>query len=127
MPAGAAFTQRQLDEMTHAAVATSERCGLHFSVYVGESDDADPTAFAGRLLSALGDEAPRSVVIHVDPSARSVEIATGVEAAPRLDDRACGLAAAAMASSFKDGDLVVGVTTGLRMLGDSVFWQAAAR
>jgi hypothetical protein len=37
------------------------------------------------------------------------------------------LAAAAMASSCKNGDLVDGVLTGLRMLGDAVFWRTAAR
>jgi hypothetical protein len=32
-----------------------------------------------------------------------------------------------MASSCKNGDLVDGVLTGLRMLGDAVFWRTAAR
>jgi hypothetical protein len=127
MPVEAPFTQQQLDEMAHAASATEERVGLRFSVFVGGSDGVEPGAFAERLLSALGDDAPRSVVILVDPSARRVEVVTGHEASHLLDDRACALAASSMASSLTDGDIVGGVLTGLRLLGDSAFWRAASQ
>ena len=127
MPLDAAFTQQQLDEMAGAASATSERAGLHFTVFVGSSGGGEPSAYAARLLSALGDTAPRGVVILIDPSERRVEIATGHEAARRLDDGACALAASSVASSLKSGDMITGVLTGLRMLGDSVFWRSASQ
>jgi uncharacterized membrane protein YgcG len=126
MPVGPALSQRQIDELTQAAQAATERTGLRFSVFVGESD-GQPAAFAEQLLAALGDDAPRSVVVHVDPAAFRVEIVTGREASSRLDDRACGLATLSMTPSFKAGDIVAGVVTGLRVLGDAVFWRAAAR
>ena len=126
MPVGEAFTPRQIDEMARAAQAASERCGLRFSVFIGQSE-GDPAVFAERLLAGLGDDAPRSVLIHVDPGARRLEIVTGREAAQQLNDRACGLASLSMTSAFSGGDIVGGVVTGLRMLGDSVFWSAAAR
>jgi uncharacterized membrane protein YgcG len=126
MPVGDALTQRQIDEIAAAAEVAAERCGLRFSVFVGGSD-GEPAVFAERLLTALGQDAPRSVVIHVDPAADRVEIVTGREAASRLDDRACSLATQSMTPSFKDGDIVGGVVTGLRVLGDAVFWRAASQ
>ena len=121
-----AFTQQQLDQISHAVSATTERSGLRFSVFVGPSDGGDPGGFAARLLAALGNDAPGSVVIHVDPGFRQVEIVTGREAAKRLADHACGLAAQSMAPLLREGEFVAGVVTGLRVLGDAVFWQSAA-
>ena len=119
MQVGEAFTPRQIDEMVHAAQAASRQSGLRFSLFVGVSE-GDPAEYAERLLAALGDDAARSVVLHVDPSNRRLEIVTGQLAAQRLDDRACGLATLSMTSAFSGGDIVGGVVTGLRMLGDSV-------
>jgi uncharacterized membrane protein YgcG len=126
MPVGHAFTQREIDEMTYAAEAAAERCGLRFSVFVGPSE-GEPADFAAGLLAALGTDAPRSVLIHVDPAIERVEIVTGREAASQLDDRACALGSQSMTPSFKNGDIVGGVVTGLRVLGDAVFWRAAAQ
>jgi hypothetical protein len=117
--AGEAFTTRQVDEMARAAQSAAQRSGLRFSVFVGQSE-GEPAVYAERLLAAIGDDAPMSVIVHIDPGARRLEIVTGRLAAARLDDRACGLATLSMTSSFSGGDIVGGVVTGLRMLGDSV-------
>lgn len=119
MPASEAFTSRQIDEMVRAAQRADTQTGLRFSVYIGQSEGR-PRVYAERLLAALGEDAPKSVLVHVDPTNRRVEIVTGKQAAARLDDRACGLATLSMTSSFSGGELVGGVVTGLRMLGDSV-------
>jgi hypothetical protein len=119
VPVGEAFAPRQIDEMVRAAKTASMQTGLHFSVFVGVSE-GEPQEYAERLLAALGDDAPRSVVLHVDPAGRRLEIVTGQQAAQRLDDRACGLATLSMTSAFSGGEIVGGVVTGLRMLGDSV-------
>jgi uncharacterized membrane protein YgcG len=119
VPGGEAFTPRQIDELARAARAASDRAGLRFSVYVGRSEGR-PGIYADRLLAAFGEQAPNAVVVLVDPAARRVEVVTGREAARRLGDRSCGLACLSMTSAFSGGDLVGGVVTGLRMLGDSV-------
>jgi uncharacterized membrane protein YgcG len=119
VPVGEAFTPRQIDEMVHAAQAASRQTGLRFSVYVGVSE-SDPAVYAERLLAAMGEDAARSVLLLVDPSNRRLEILTGLLAAQRLDDRACGLATLSMTSAFSGGEIVGGVVTGLRMLSDSV-------
>jgi hypothetical protein len=118
VPAGEPFEPRQLEDIARATAGASQRSGLTFSVYVGQSEFA-PATYVDRLLAASPDPV-RGVVILVDPAARSVEVATGQDAAKRLDDRSCGLAALSMSSSFAGGDLVGGIVTGLRMLGDSV-------
>jgi hypothetical protein len=66
-------------------------------------------------------------VLHVDPKAGRVEIVTGPDAAARLDDHSCRLASTEMAAMCAAGDIVGGVVTGLRMLGDAVFWSSADR
>ena len=119
MPAGEAFTTRQIDEMVRAAETANKQSGLRFSVFIGLSE-AEPPVYAERLLAAVGDDAPQTVLILVDPANRQVEIVTGRIAAARLDDRACGLATLSMTSAFSGGEIVGGVVTGLRMLGDSV-------
>jgi uncharacterized membrane protein YgcG len=119
VPDGEAFTSRHLNDIARATRAASDSAGLAFSVYVGQSE-GPPAVYADRLLAAMGDKTARGVVILVDPTIRRVEVATGREAAHRLDDRSCGLACLSMTSSFSGGDLVGGIVTGLRMLGDSV-------
>jgi uncharacterized membrane protein YgcG len=119
VPAGEAFTPKQIDELALATRVASDRAGLHFSVYVGRSE-GPPAVYADRLLAGLGAASSTGVVVLVDPSVRRVEVVTGREAARQLDDRACGLACLSMTSSFSGGDLVGGLVTGLRMLGESV-------
>jgi hypothetical protein len=117
--AGEPFTPRQVEEMVRAVETANKQSGLRFSVFVGLSE-GEPAVYAERLLAAVGDAAPQTVLIHVDPANRQVQIVTGRIAASRLDDRACGLATLSMTSAFSGGEIVGGVVTGLRMLGDSV-------
>jgi hypothetical protein len=88
-------------------------------VFIGGSE-GEPAVYGERLLAGLGAEAPTSVLVLIDPASRRIEIVTGQIASRRLDDRACGLATLSMSSSFSGGEIVGGVVTGLRMLGDSV-------
>jgi len=69
-------------------------------------------------MLAACDSSAASVVVAVDPGARSLEIVTGRTAAAMLDDRTCALAALAMTSSFSAGDLVGGIRNGLQVLAD---------
>jgi uncharacterized membrane protein YgcG len=117
VPAGEPFEARQRDEIDRAVRAASDRTGLRISVYVGRAE-GDAETYAERLLAAVG--GGDAVVVLVDPQARRLEIVSGTVAATRLDDGACGLAALSMSASFSGGDLVGGIVTGLRMLGDSV-------
>ena len=94
--------------------AAETACGLLFRVHVGALPDGRSSA--ERLLTESGPDARQTVVVAVDPARRSLEIVTGSQAAARVSDRTCGLAALAMTSSFSAGDLVGGLRTGLQLI-----------
>jgi len=117
VPAGEAFSPRQRDEIVRAIQLAQEQSGLRYSVYVGSAEGA-PRAYAHRLHAALGADAPRSVLVFVDPSSRALEIVTGALAARWVDDRATALAAMSMTSSFAAGDLHGGIVQGVQLLAE---------
>ena len=117
MPAGDAFTRAELERIKRAVHNAEAVSGLTFSVFVGVAEE-DARAYAERLHSAL-DDPPRSVLVLCDPEFRALEIVTGAEARRWLGDVECGLAAAAMQTSFVAGDIVGGLTTGIQQLGEA--------
>lgn len=117
MPAGEAFSARQRDDVVRAIRLARQQSQLPVSVYVGTLD-GDSRATALQLHGALGADAPRTVLVAVDPGARRVEIVTGTEARRRVDDRAAGLAAMTMTSAFQAGDLAGGIASGVLALAE---------
>jgi hypothetical protein len=111
------FTPVQLARLDEALTLSSRSTGLHFSVYLGDLGE-DTRASAETLHATHGSAAAESVLIAVSPGQRRVEIVTGEEAARRLPDRACNLAVMSMVASFKEGDLIGGLVSALRMLSD---------
>ena len=109
------FTSRQLARLDEALTLASQESGLTFSVYVGAL--TTPTRrHAEALFERLTDS---SVLVAVSPGQRLLHIVTGPEAAKRLPNRACALAALTMRASFTSGDLTGGLINGLRMMADS--------
>lgn len=112
-----AFTEQQEYELGRLVDRARDATGLTFSVFVGSTPDGTkPRAEATRLLGEFGDEAPRAVLVYVDPNARALEIVTGSVAANLLDERVCGFAAVTMTSSFALGDLPGGIQRGIEQL-----------
>jgi uncharacterized membrane protein YgcG len=118
VPNGEPFSESQSREISRIIHVATAETGLQFSVFVG-APEGKPRPYAERLLAALGDAASDAVLVMVSPAERRLEIVTGKSAARRLPDRACALAALSMTSAFTGGDLVGGITTGLRMLAES--------
>jgi len=111
------FGTVQLARLDEALTLASRETGLDFSVYLGELG-GDTRVAAEKLHASIGPAAGNSVLIAVSPGERVVEIVTGSEAFPRLPDRGAKLAVMSMVASFKEGDLVGGLVSGLRMLAD---------
>lgn len=111
------FSSVQLARLDEALTLSARTTGLAFSVYLGDLGD-DTRATAEQLHAESGDNAPSAVVIAVSPGQRKVEVVTGAESTRRLPDRACNLAVMSMVASFKEGDLIGGLVSGLRMLTD---------
>ncbi len=118
---GLPFTPVQLSRLDEALTLASRDSGLRFSVYLGDLG-ARPTDTAQRLQGQL-EGSDESVLVAVSPEQRVVEVVTGSEARVRLPDRGAKLAVMSMVASFKEGDLLGGLLSGLRMLAD----QAGSR
>ncbi|HVW43335.1 MAG TPA: DUF5130 family protein [Amycolatopsis sp.] len=111
------FSVPQLARLDEALTLASRETGVDFSVYLGELGD-DTRVAAEKLHASIGEGAPNAVLIAVSPGERVVEVVTGSDALQRLPDRAAKLAVMSMVASFKEGDLVGGLVSGLRMLAD---------
>jgi hypothetical protein len=118
VPSGEAFTNDQIRDIERVVETASEQTRLSFSVCIGGAD-GDIRDEAERLHAAIGSGAGQAVLIVISPGDRLLEIVTGDEAARRLSDRACALAALSMTTSFAGGDLVGGIVTGVRMLAEA--------
>lgn len=110
------FSPVHLAQLDEALTLASRTSGLHFSVYLGDLG-SDSRAHAESLHAAMPLPA-KAVVIAVSPGQRVVEVVTGAESSRRLPDRSCRLAVMSMVASFKEGDLIGGLVSGLRMLSD---------
>jgi len=111
------FSTVQLARLDEALTLASRETGLDFSVYLGELG-SETRARAEELHSSIGPNSANAVLIAVSPGERVVEIVTGSEAVRRLPDRGAKLAVMSMVASFKEGDLIGGLVSGLRMLAD---------
>lgn len=111
------FSTSQLAALDDALARASRLAGLHFSVYLGDLG-SDTRARAEELHGLMGGWADDAVLVAVSPGQRVVEVVTGCNALHRLPDRGCKLAVESMVSSFKEGDLTGGLTSGLRILTD---------
>jgi uncharacterized membrane protein YgcG len=59
-----------------------------------------------------------SILIHIDPQVRALEIVTGSAVRQQLTNRQTALAALAMQTAFAAGDLTRGILSGLQQLAE---------
>ncbi|HET6502829.1 MAG TPA: DUF5130 family protein [Amycolatopsis sp.] len=112
------FGTVQLARLDEALTLASRETGLDFSIYLGNLDGGDTREAAEKLHASIGAAATTAVLVAVSPGQRVVEVVTGSGAFHRLPDRGAKLAVMSMVASFKEGDLVGGLVSGLRMLAD---------
>jgi uncharacterized membrane protein YgcG len=111
------FTASQRVSLDQAIRAAEQVSRFEFSVFVGTTEGA-PRPFAERLHAALSTP-QRSVLVMVDPTARTLEVVTGAEVRRVLSDREVALAVIEMQSEFANGQLVRGLQRGITMLAMS--------
>jgi hypothetical protein len=115
-PTRGPFTPVQLSMLDEALTLASRSSGLWFSVYLGRLGPHSRSA-AEALHTSTTD--PRnSVLVALSPGERVVEVVTGAQSSRRLSNNGCRLAVMTMVASFKEGDLVGGLVSGLRMMAD---------
>jgi uncharacterized membrane protein YgcG len=109
------FTAAQRVALDQTIRAAEQVCRFEFSVFVGTAE-GQPREFAERLHASLSTPA-RSLLIMVDPAARTLEVVTGREVRRVLTDHDVALAVIEMRSEFATtGDLVRGLRRGISML-----------
>ncbi|MEU7634256.1 DUF5130 domain-containing protein [Nocardia sp. NPDC049220] len=100
--------------LTEATRATKVR----FTIYVGDLG-ADPAAGADALFPTTP-EAARSVLIAVSPNEKAIEVRSGREVADRANDRVCQLGVTAASSSFRQGQLIDGLVSAVRVMAAAI-------
>lgn len=105
---------RRLDDVIDTAEAST---GLRFAAYVGDLG-GDSRAAAQGIVESLGDDADYTALVAISPAQRLVEIVTGPEAALRISERGSRAAVLSVVASCADGDLLGGLTNGVRILTD---------
>ncbi|CAO5170175.1 DUF5130 domain-containing protein [Frankia sp. AiPs1] len=120
MATGEAFSPEQLDRLNRALKQAERLSGIRFVVRVGALR-GDVRLAAERTLSTVVDDPARdaAVLVVVSPGQCVVHIATTPVARRRISDASASLAALSMTSSFSLGDLVGGLTYGVRQLAES--------
>jgi uncharacterized membrane protein YgcG len=108
------FTAAQRVALDQTIRAAEQVCRFEFSVFVGAAE-GEPRAFAERLHASLSTP-QRSLLIMVDPAARTFEVVTGSEVRRVLSDNDVALAVIEMRTEFATGDLVRGLRRGIGML-----------
>lgn len=114
MPGGEAFSAFQRNELNKVIDDAERLSGHRFAVHVGAST-SDPRSCALELHAELADP-PNSILIHVDPQLRALEIVTGAAVRPHLSNRQAAFAAINMQSAFATGDLERGIRAGIQQL-----------
>lgn len=117
MAAGEGFSAEDRHDIDRAIRDAETVSRYEFSVFVGPAE-GESHAFARRLHAALA-APPRSVLVMVDPDARSLEIVTGSAVRRDLPDESVRLAVATMQSTFAAGDLAGGIKRGVALLADA--------
>ncbi|SDQ77017.1 DUF5130 family protein [Actinopolyspora saharensis] len=112
------FSPGQLARLDEALTLSTRTTGLEFAIYLGDLGE-DTRERAEQVHADLGERAPHGVLIAVSPAQRKVEIVTGEHSYRRVPDRSCNLAVMNMVASFKEGDLIEGLVSALRMLSDA--------
>ncbi|MEU4317064.1 DUF5130 domain-containing protein [Nocardia sp. NPDC024068] len=100
--------------LTEATRATKVR----FNVFIGDlGPDAGATVDA---LFPTTPEAARSVLIAVSPNDHSVEVRSGRDVAERANDRVCQLGVTAALSSLRQGELIDGLVSAVRVMAAAI-------
>lgn len=100
----------------HQAIHQAEIASrFEFSVFVGATQSGAPRSFATQLHNKQVAPA-RSIMIVVDPQARTIEIVTGGQVRPVVSDDDVASVVGEMATAFAAGDLAGGIESAINRL-----------
>lgn len=102
-------------DIKRSVALAREISGLAFGVYIGDLPGGRESASARH---AEMPSAESSVLIALDPQARTFDIVTGPDAHVVLDNRSCEFAVLAFQSCAAAGDIVGGIREALVVLAE---------
>ncbi|MRH89237.1 DUF5130 family protein [Nocardia sp. SYP-A9097] len=112
------FTDHERLLMDNALTDATRATKVRFNIFIGDLG-ADAGSGADAVFPGTPDSA-RSVLIAVDPNAKAVEVRSGREVAERANDRVCQLGATAALSSFRQGELIDGLVSAVRVMAAAI-------
>ncbi len=112
------FTTQELVAMDDALIEATRATQIRFNVYVGDLG-LDPAVGANEVFPGTPD-AIRSVLVAVDPNTKSIEIRTGRRVSDRATDRVAQLGITAAVGPFRDGELIDGLVSAVRVMAAAI-------
>lgn len=114
----APFNDTERLTMDNVLTEATRSTKVRFNVYIGDLGE-DPAAGADALFPGTP-EAARSVLIAVSPGDRAIEVRSGHEVSDRANDRVCQLGVTAALSSFRQGELIDGLVSAVRVMAAAI-------
>ncbi|MFC4376953.1 DUF5130 domain-containing protein [Nocardia halotolerans] len=108
------FTDRERVSLDNALTEATRATKVRFNIYLGDLG-ATPAAGADAILPNTP-EAADSVLIAVSPNQGVIEVRSGAAVAERADDRICQLGVTAALASFRQGNLIDGLISAVRVM-----------
>jgi Domain of unknown function (DUF5130) len=112
------FPVKDLVVLDDALKYGSRAAKARFAVYLG--DLGEDTAARAREILAKVPTADNAVLLAVSPNQRAIEVVYGSEVKGRGIEEAAPLGVSAAAASFKEGNLIDGLISAVRVLSAGV-------
>jgi hypothetical protein len=112
------FSVKDLVILDDALKYGSRGSKARFAVYVG--DLGEDTAATARDILAKVPTPDNAVLLAVSPNQKAIEVVYGVEVKGRGIEEAAPLGVSAAAASFKEGNLIDGLISAVRVLSAGV-------
>ena len=112
------FPIKQLVELDDALKYGSRQSKARFAVYIG--DLGNDTAARAREILADVPTPENAVLLAVSPNQRAIEVVYGADVRGRGVESAAPLGVSAAASAFKEGNLIDGLVSAVRVLSAAI-------
>ena len=112
------FPTKELVILDNALKFGSRAAKARFAVYIGDLG-ADTAATAREILAKVPTP-DNAVLLAVSPNQKAIEVVYGSQVRGRGIEEAAPLGVSAAAASFKEGNLIDGLISGIRVLSAGV-------
>lgn len=112
------FPTSQLVELDDALKYGSRQSKARFAVYIGDLG-ADTAARAREILADVATP-NNAVLLAVSPDQRAIEVVYGADVRSRGAESAAPLGVSAAASAFKEGNLIDGLVSAVRVMSAAI-------